>query len=110
MRKLTILLTLFVTVSAFAGGNLETFDITGGAPSPIPGHILAKAIPIKWDARTLPVRYSMNTTLNPIPNPLGPAFLTVAAAQTELQNSLAQWNAIPTSFIDMHVTNTVANL
>ena len=110
MRKLSILLTLFVAASAFAGGNLETFDITGGAPSPIAGHILAKAIPIQWDARTLPVRYSMNSTLSPIPNPLGPPVLTLAAAKAEMQASLDQWNAIPTSFIDMHVTNTVANL
>ena len=114
MRKLTsILLTtcmiLMSIVSVRAGGALESFDITGGTPSPIAGQILARVIGIRWDARSIPVRYSMNTTLNPIPNPLGPAFLTVAQASTEIQASLDKWNNIPTSFIDMQVTGTTAN-
>ena len=87
IRKLTsILLTtcmvLMSVVSIRAGGALESIDITAGAPSPIAGHILARVIGIRWDARSIPVRYSMNTTLNPIPNPLGPAFLSVADATT----------------------------
>jgi hypothetical protein len=51
----------------------------------------------------------MNNTLNPIPNPLGPAFLTVADAQTTLQKALNSWNAIPTSFIRMDITGSTAN-
>jgi hypothetical protein len=50
----------------------------------------------------------MNTSLDPIPNPLGPAFLTVAEAQAALQASLDAWNNIPTSFIDMSITGTTA--
>ena len=97
------------TASLRAGGVLETFDITGFVPSPIPGHILAKVIGIRWDPRTIPVQYQMNTTLNPIPNPLGAAFLTIAAAQADLQASLDVWNAVPTSYIDMQITGTTAN-
>ena len=79
-RKLTsILLTtsmiLMSVVSARAGGPFESFDITGAGPSPIPGHVLARVIGIKWDARTIPVPYRINNTLDPIPNPLGPRFL-----------------------------------
>jgi hypothetical protein len=93
-------------VSVFAGGALETQDITGNVPSPVAGHIVAKVIGIKWDARSIPVKYSMNTSLDPIPNPLGTPFLTVAQAQTALQQSFDDWNNIPTSFIDMRITNT----
>ncbi len=64
---------------------------------------------IKWDARSIPVQYSMNNTLDPIPNPLGAPILTLAQAQTALQTSLNAWNQIPTSFIDMRITRTVGN-
>ena len=92
IRKLTsILLTtcmvLMSVVSIRAGGALETVDITGGAPSPIAGHILARVIGIRWDTRSIPVQYKINNTLNPIPNPLGPAFLSLADAQTALQGA-----------------------
>ncbi|HKV34861.1 MAG TPA: matrixin family metalloprotease [Pyrinomonadaceae bacterium] len=114
IRKLTsILLTsslvLMTVVNVRAGGSLESIDITAGTPSPIPGHILARVIGIKWDARSIPVSYKMNNTLNPIPNPLGPAFLSLANATTELQNSFNKWNSIPTSYINMQITGQVAN-
>ena len=114
-RKLTsILLTtcmLLMSVGTLrAGGALESVDITGGAPSPIPGHILARAIGIRWDARSIPVQYRMNNTLNPIPNPLGPAFLSLADATTTIQGSLDSWNNIPTSYIDMQIVGTTNNL
>ncbi|HEU4794577.1 MAG TPA: matrixin family metalloprotease [Pyrinomonadaceae bacterium] len=92
-----------------AGGALETVDITGAGPSPIAGHVLARVIGIRWDARTIPVQYRINNTLDPIPNPLGPAFLSVAAATTELQASLDSWNNIPTSFINMQIVGTTNN-
>ena len=114
-RKLTsIFLTscmILMSVSITrAGGALETIDITAGAPSPIAGHILARVIGIRWDTRSIPVQYRMNNTLDPIPNPLGPAFLSVAAATTELQSSLDRWNNIPTSFINMQIVGTTSNL
>lgn len=94
--------------SASAGGSLESVDITGFNPSPIPGHLIGKIIPIKWDPRCIPVRYRVNA-LSPIPNPLGPASLTVATASAVLQNSLDEWNKIPTSFIDMRIVGTTPN-
>lgn len=114
MRKLTsILLTaslmLMSVVTTRAGGAFESFDITNAPPSPIPGHLLARVIPIKWDARSMPVQYRVNSTLDPIPNPLGPAFLTVAQATTALQDSLDAWNNLPSSFIDMKIVGTRAN-
>jgi hypothetical protein len=96
--------------TARAGGPFESFDITGAGPSPIPGHLLARVIPIKWDARTIPVPYRINNTLDPIPNPLGPAFLSVAQAQTALEASFDAWTAIPSSYIDGNIVGTTGNL
>ncbi len=93
-----------------AGGALESIDITNAPPSPIPGHLLARVIGIRWDARCIPVQYRMNNTLDPIPNPLGPAFLSVAGATTALEASFAQWNSIPTSYIESHIVGTTGNL
>ena len=114
-RKLTsIFLTtcmMLMSVGTLrAGGALETIDITAGAPSPIPGHILARVIGIRWDDRSIPVQYKMNNTLDPIPNPLGPAFLSVADATTAIQGSLDSWNDIPTSYIDMQIVGTTNNV
>lgn len=88
---------------------LETIDITNASPSPIPGQLLARFIPRKWDSRCIPIPFKVNDTLDPIPNPLGPAFLSVAAATTALQEALDAWNDIPTCFIDMRIIGTVSN-
>ncbi len=92
-----------------AGGRLEQIDITGNLASPIAGQVIGRLVGIKWDSRTLPVRYSMNGTLEPMPNPLGAAVLTVAQARTALQQSLDKWNDIRTSFIAMRITGTTTN-
>jgi len=114
-RKLTsILLTtsmiLMSVVSIRAGGPFESFDLTGAGPSPIPGHLLARVIPIKWDARTIPVPYRVNNTLDPIPNPLGAPILTVATASAGLQSSFDAWNSIPTSYMNSQIVGTTNNL
>jgi Matrixin len=106
---LCLCLALANVIAVQAGGALEEIDITGAQPSPIPGHLIAKLVGIKWDARSIPVKYSMNNTLDPIPNPLGAPALTLAQAQAGLQASFDSWNQIPTSFIDMKITGTTAN-
>ena len=98
-----------LAIQANAGGVLEAIDLTGNVPSPIPGQIIANIIGMKWDVRSIPVRYRVNDTQNPIPNPLGPAFLTVADATTVLQRSLDAWNDIPTSYIQMQIVGTRNN-
>jgi hypothetical protein len=106
---LCLCLALSNVITVLAGGALETIDITNAQPSPIAGQIIAKLIGIKWDARSIPVKYSMNNTLDPIPNPLGAPVLTLAQAQAALQTSFDAWNQIPTSFIEMKITGTTAN-
>jgi hypothetical protein len=106
---LCLCLALANVIAVRAGGALEQIDITGNIPSPIPGHLIGKLVGIKWDARSIPVKYSMNNTLDPIPNPLGAPVLTLAQAQAALQVSFDAWNNIPTSFIDMRITGTTTN-
>jgi hypothetical protein len=95
--------------AARAGGPFESFDITNAGPSPIAGHVLARVIPIKWDPRTIPVQYRVNNTQDPVPNPLGAPFLTVAQASVGLQASLDAWNSVPTSYIDANIVGTTNN-
>jgi hypothetical protein len=114
MRKLTsILLATSMILMSFAttlaGGPFESFDLTNAAPSPIAGHVLARVIPIKWDPRTIPVQYRVNNTLDPVPNPLGAPFLSVAQAAVGLQASLNAWNNIPTAYINSHIVGTTSN-
>ncbi len=107
---LSVLLSALGAASpALAGGNLETLDITQGQPSPIPGQINAKVVPVFWDSRCIPVQFRVNNTQDPIPNPLGAPFLSLAAATATLQKSFDTWNSIPTSFIDMRIVGTNNN-
>lgn len=92
-----------------AGGALESFDITAGTPSPIAGHLLARVIGIKWDARSIPVQYRVNNTLDPVPNALGAPILSVADAAAALQASFNAWNSLPSSFINMQIVGTTGN-
>ncbi|HEU0179090.1 MAG TPA: matrixin family metalloprotease [Blastocatellia bacterium] len=106
---LCLCLALSNVIAVHAGAALAGFDITDRQPSPIPGQLIAKVIGIKWDVRSIPVQYSLNNTLDPIPNPLGDPFLCLAQAKEALQASFDTWNNIPTSFIEMKITGTTAN-
>ena len=92
-----------------AGGNLEQINLTGLRPSPIAGDLLAELVGIRWDTRTLPVRYRVNAADDPIPNPLGTPFVTIDAASVVLQNSLQLWNGIRTSYVNMQLVGTLIN-
>ncbi|PYQ66390.1 MAG: hypothetical protein DMF53_03645 [Acidobacteria bacterium] len=94
---------------ALAGGFLESLDITGLVPSPIPGQVNARLVRIFHDPRCIPVPWHVNNTLDPIPNPLGAPFLSLADATTAFNKSFAAWNQIPTSYIDERIVGTVAN-
>lgn len=106
---LAALFAASIGVPAFAGGALEQVDITAGIPAPNPALVDGKLVPIHWDPRCMPVKYLVNNTQDPIPNPLGAAFLTVADATAALQAAMNSWNQIPTSYIDMQIVGTVAN-
>ena len=89
-RYLTILATiLFAPQPAHSGGWLETVDITGFA-STFPPFFDGKVIPIKWDARCMPVQYTFfdDGTVAP------------PGTAAEIQAGFDSWNEIPTSFIE----------
>lgn len=94
---------------ALAGGFLESLDITGNVPSPVPGHINARLVRIFHDPRCIPVQWRVNNTQDPIPNPLGAPVLSLATATTAFQKSFDSWNQIPTSYINEKIVGTVAN-
>ena len=85
---------------ASAGGNLDadTIDLTGCVP---PGPCVARVIGMRWDTRSIPVQFTMNTRLDPIPDSLD---LSAAEARAALQAAMDTWNDIPTSFIEMNIT------
>ncbi len=98
------------SVPAVAGGFLESLDITGNVPSPIPGQINARLVRIFHDPRCIPVQFRLNNTQDPIPNPLGSGpVVSLAAARTTLQKAFDTWTKIPTSYIEEKIVGTVAN-
>lgn len=104
------LLSVLLTSPAAGGGYTEVFDITGRVPAPDGGAgFLARAVPIRWDERCMPVPIRINDTLDPIPNPLGADFLTVADATAALDRSLAAWNAVPGTFLRLELSGTSSN-
>src|SRR5262245_22097633 len=99
---------LLAPAPALAGGNLEAYDITAGTPV-IPGFIAAKTVNMLWDSRCIPVQVRSNSTLDPIPNPLGPPVISLNQAEQALKRAFNSWNDIRTSFIEFNLVGRVAN-
>ena len=95
---LSLVATLYAGITLNAGGVLETVDITGNIPSPIPGQILGRVIGLRWDVRAIPVQYRLNDSFANVPNPLGGPVLTLSDADAALQASFDAWNSLPTSY------------
>jgi hypothetical protein len=104
-----VVLAVLPISASWAGGQLEQIDTSNPLPSPTAGEFLVDVVGIRWDARSIPVNYRVNNTLNPIPNPLGASVLNVAQARTAFQTSFDQWNRIRTSYINMQVIGETAN-
>jgi hypothetical protein len=94
---------------ALAGGFLESLDITGFVPSPIPGQVNARLVRIFHDPRCIPVPWHVNNTVDPIPNPLGAPVITLADATAAFSRSFDAWNSIPTSYINEKIVGTTSN-
>lgn len=94
---------------ASAGGSLDRYVLTG-EPSPFPDEVIVRTAPILQDVRCIPVAYALNVTLDPIPNPHGPDFLSLAEATEVLERSMDAWNDIPTSYIEMRFLDTSGSL
>src|SRR6185503_6569171 len=103
MRIVWLSVLLALPRPALAGGYYQTVDLSQNRPVLGSGLLAGVQIPMRWDERCIPVPFRVNDTLDPIPNPLGDDFLTLAQATTALEQALETWNAIPTSFIDMRL-------
>lgn len=93
--------------TAIAGGSLDAFEFTG-VSTLVPGLEDVNVIPIFWDERCAQVEYTLDTIP---PNAGTPLEIDINTVRDELQTSLDQWNAIPTSFIEMNITQvrTIGN-
>jgi len=100
---------LLAPAPAFAGGNLEAYDITALTPIGFPGFVAAKTVPMLWDSRCIPVAVRSNSTFDPIPNPLGPPVLTLNQAEQAIKRAFRSWNDIRTSFIELDLVGRYAN-
>ena len=102
---LCISIVLSCSLTARAGGNLQSLDLTGLEPAPFGGGFLkGRFADVKWDPRCLPVQFTIDNNHDPIPNPAGPPFLSLATVKTVLQRAMDSWNTVPTSFIDLQLT------
>ncbi len=87
---------------AHAGGNLDNIAVTGPSEA-FPGFFEALVVPIKWDARCMPLNYTLDATP---PNALiGLPIVDVDTTRRELQSSMERWNEIRTSFVEMNITS-----
>ena len=115
MNRRKFLLPLILLSLALASWPLiantivEDLDISGFRPSPrYPGLVLAHPTPQSWQRCPL-VHFRVNDNLDPIPNPLGPAFLRVEDTLPVFRQAAKLWNDIPTSFMEIQVDGTVDN-
>lgn len=88
-----------------AGGFIQKFVPTG-EPSPIPGQVIVEERPVRWDARCLPAPFVVDDGLDPLPNPLGEDFLSLAEVVDGLRFAADQWNDIPTSYVGFEIGGT----
>jgi len=99
----SVVFGLTMTSAVNAGGNLDEFNFTGvilgeGADAVE----VVEVVPIRWDPRCANVEYTLDTIL-PNASIAAPA-ISIEETRAEVQASLDSWNVIPTSFINMNIT------
>ncbi|TQV86075.1 hypothetical protein FKG94_00505 [Exilibacterium tricleocarpae] len=108
----TGLVALALQLPSFAGGNLDTPNITGIEVNPTSGLIeFTPLVGIHWDKRCIPVNYTLDDTPANFETGTAAPPVPVAQLQAEIQASFEKWNAIPTSFIELNLVDvaTVEN-
>ena len=98
----------FLTVGmSYAGGNLDTFNFSAPGGTVGDDNIVG-IVPISWDPRCASIEYTLDT----IPPNVGTEQeISLEDTRRELQIALDEWNQIPTSFIEMNITQvrTIGN-
>jgi len=109
-RRFTAIILCFSVVlscglTARAGGNLLARDLTGFEPAPFGnGFFKGRFANQTWDARSIPVQFTIDNDNDPIPNPNGPPTISLAAAKTAVQKAMDSWNSVPTSYSNLQLT------
>ncbi len=86
-------LLLAIPCYAPAGGQLETVDVTA-AESSFPPYVDGDLIPIQWDARCVPVHYTLrDANLDQVAG-------GAPAVESAIVAAMKSWNDIPTSYIE----------
>jgi hypothetical protein len=115
VKRLTAVILCFSIVlscglSARAGANRLAPDVTGFEPAPFgSGFFKGRFADQKWDARCIPVHFTIDNDQDPLPNPHGPPFLSLATAKTAVQKAMDSWNAVPTSYSNLQLTSEQHN-
>ena len=92
-----------------AGGFLEVPDFTNPRPGPAPSVGFVPEVPIRWDARCMPVPFRLNDTLDPIPNPLPGPDVPLADTIPVVERGFQTWSDISTSFLAMDLVGKIGN-
>jgi hypothetical protein len=109
-RYIAMILCFSVVLScgltARAGGNLLALDLTGFEPAPFGyGFFKGRFVDQKWDARSIPVQFTLDNDNDPIPNPNGPSIISLATAKATVQKAMDSWNGVPTSYSKLQLTS-----
>lgn len=109
MKRLRLVLPLVLAAALplHAGGRLDVSKRLDG-PSPYPGYYLSETVFQFHDDRCVPVSYALDTSLDPLPNPLGEPPVSLAQARAVVEKAMASWNDVPTSYIELRIDDTTA--
>ncbi len=109
IHRTWILLAASFGCLAAQGNPLQALDYSAGKPAPIPGQVLAFPVAIRWHDTCLPLKYRMNTSVDPIPNSRNAELLPLQEAVAGVRQAMKSWNEIPTSYIDFRLEGTTAS-
>jgi hypothetical protein len=93
-------------VAPRAGALLDRGGYIIGGPSPIPGDVLVQLAKDRWTESCMPVRFTLDTGVDPILDPAGQPAISLTEARVALEAALKTWTSIPTSYIDMRLDAT----
>ena len=109
IHRVWILLAACLSCLGAQANPLQALDYSQGAPSPIPGQVLAVPVSLRWNDNCLPLKYRMNSSIDPIPNAHNAELLPLAQAVAGVRQAMKSWSEIPTSYIDMKLEGTTAS-
>jgi hypothetical protein len=99
----------FFAQLARAGGPIDALELQSSSASSDPNVMLVPLVPGRFDSRCIPMPFSLNTSRDPLPNPLGAPTLSLREARRAIEDAMKTWAAVPTSFVQMELSGTTAS-